>query len=190
LTRPGGAPMSNSMHPVSDANPKYSISRVEISGFIGCARLVPPHNSQLALYLIFSSPYYESGWRWASILPAAIVISLSGFFEILEAIIAVLVNPELGAAYLGLQEDVWDAQKDMGLAMPGAALGWVADTSGSVRPASPGRPANFLALSCQLRIFASGKRISTLSPSSHSFLAAILPPYSPTARSAIARPSP
>ena len=59
---------------------------------------------------------------WAMLLPAAITISLSGFFEIIEAVIATLVNPELGAAYLGLQGDVWDAQKDMGLAILAAAL--------------------------------------------------------------------
>ena len=59
---------------------------------------------------------------WALLLPAAIIVSFSGFFEVLEAIIAMLVNPELGAAYLGLQGDVWDAQKDMALAILGAAL--------------------------------------------------------------------
>lgn len=65
----------------------------------------------------------KTGGAWTWILPAAIIIAFSGFFEILEAIIAVLVNPELGAAYLGLQGDVWDAQKDMALAMVGAAIG-------------------------------------------------------------------
>jgi putative membrane protein len=59
---------------------------------------------------------------WRFILPVSIIVSLSGFFETVEAIIAVLVNPELGAAYLGLQGDVWDAQKDMALAMVGALL--------------------------------------------------------------------
>lgn len=59
---------------------------------------------------------------WALLLPAAITISFSGFFEIIEAVIATLVNPELGAAYLGLQGDVWDAQKDMALAIVGATL--------------------------------------------------------------------
>lgn len=59
---------------------------------------------------------------WRFILPVSIIVSLSGFFEIVEAIIAVLVNPELGAAYLGLQGDVWDAQKDMALALLGALL--------------------------------------------------------------------
>lgn len=59
---------------------------------------------------------------WALLLPAAIIVSFSGFFEIIEAVVATLVNPELGAAYLGLQGDVWDAQKDMALAILGAAL--------------------------------------------------------------------
>jgi putative membrane protein len=59
---------------------------------------------------------------WRFILPASIIVSFSGFFEAIEAVIAVLVNPELGAAYLGLQGDVWDAQKDMALAILGALL--------------------------------------------------------------------
>ena len=59
---------------------------------------------------------------WRFILPVSIIVSLSGFFETIEAVIAVLVNPELGAAYLGLQGDVWDAQKDMALAILGALL--------------------------------------------------------------------
>jgi putative membrane protein len=59
---------------------------------------------------------------WACLLPVAITVSFSGFFEIIEAVIAMLVNPELGAAYLGLQGDIWDAQKDMGLAILGALL--------------------------------------------------------------------
>lgn len=59
---------------------------------------------------------------WALLLPAAVIVALSGFFEIVEAIVAWLVSPELGAAYLGIQGDVWDAQKDMALAILGAAL--------------------------------------------------------------------
>ncbi|MDQ3186438.1 MAG: DUF2238 domain-containing protein [Pseudomonadota bacterium] len=59
---------------------------------------------------------------WALLVPAAIVVSSSGAFEIIEAIIAMLVNPDLGAAYLGTQGDVWDAQKDMALAILGSAL--------------------------------------------------------------------
>lgn len=49
-------------------------------------------------------------------------IGLSGLWEILEAWVAQLVNPELGAAYLGSQGDVWDAQNDMAAAVCGAVL--------------------------------------------------------------------
>jgi putative membrane protein len=75
---------------------------------------------------------------WRYILPVSIVVSLSGFFEVVEAVIAVLVNPELGAAYLGLQGDVWDAQKDMALAILGALLvvGLRRRRSGPVNPSS------------------------------------------------------
>jgi putative membrane protein len=39
-----------------------------------------------------------------------------------EAIIAQIVRPDLGAAYLGTQGDIWDAQKDMVAAFIGAVL--------------------------------------------------------------------
>src|SRR5687767_1519831 len=54
---------------------------------------------------------------WACALAAV----TSGFFEVIEGIVAQIVDPALGAAYLGTQGDVWDAQKDMALAVFGAA---------------------------------------------------------------------
>jgi putative membrane protein len=54
---------------------------------------------------------------WAVLVPVAFVIAASGLFEIIEGIVAWIVSPELGADYLGTQGDVWDAQKDMGLAI-------------------------------------------------------------------------
>ncbi len=59
---------------------------------------------------------------WAWCLPVTVVVSLSGFFEIVEAVVAWNVKPELGIAYLGTQGDIWDAQKDMAVAILGAAL--------------------------------------------------------------------
>ena len=55
-------------------------------------------------------------------LPFSIVLAASSFFEKLEFMVAQIVSPELGAAYLGTQGDVWDAQKDMTAAMLGALL--------------------------------------------------------------------
>ena len=46
----------------------------------------------------------------------------SASFEIIEMIVALLVSPEAGTAYLGTQGDVWDAQKDMALALGGSVI--------------------------------------------------------------------
>lgn len=43
-------------------------------------------------------------------------------FEIVEAIVAQIVRPDLGTAYLGTQGDIWDAQKDMAAAFVGAVV--------------------------------------------------------------------
>ncbi|MDP1948944.1 MAG: DUF2238 domain-containing protein [Nitrospirota bacterium] len=59
---------------------------------------------------------------WAFFLPVAIILAQSSFFEIAEAVVATLVSPELGSAYLGTQGDEWDAQKDMAASLTGALL--------------------------------------------------------------------
>lgn len=59
---------------------------------------------------------------WSYALPVTVIVSFSGLFEIVEAIVAQLVSPELGAAYLGTQGDEWDAQKDMAAAVAGAGV--------------------------------------------------------------------
>lgn len=61
------------------------------------------------------------GW-WAYALPVCVVLAQSGFFELLEALVAVTVSPELGSIYLGTQGDEWDAQQDMAVALIGALL--------------------------------------------------------------------
>jgi putative membrane protein len=59
---------------------------------------------------------------WAAFLAITLVLAFSAFFEVVEALVAIVVSPELGAAYLGIQGDIWDAQKDMALAVVGAAV--------------------------------------------------------------------
>lgn len=59
---------------------------------------------------------------WAYYLPISGILAMSGFFEIIETSIVLLVRPELGEAYLGTQGDEWDAQKDMLVALIGAFL--------------------------------------------------------------------
>lgn len=57
---------------------------------------------------------------WLEILSLALVMAMSAFYEQVEMLAALIVNPELGTAFLGTQGDEWDAQKDAGLAMLGA----------------------------------------------------------------------
>jgi putative membrane protein len=60
--------------------------------------------------------------QWAIWLAVAALAALSSFFEIIEAVVAQIVRPDLGAAYLGTQGDIWDAQKDMGAAFVGTVI--------------------------------------------------------------------
>lgn len=62
---------------------------------------------------------------WSYFIATNIVLSFSAFFELVEAVIAVIVSPEAGAAYLGTQGDVWDAHHDMFLAFSGAVIAMV-----------------------------------------------------------------
>lgn len=59
---------------------------------------------------------------WSYYLAASLILAQSGLFEVIEAVVAGLVSPELGNAYLGTQGDEWDAQKDMASAFGGALL--------------------------------------------------------------------
>jgi putative membrane protein len=59
---------------------------------------------------------------WSYALVLVTVLGFSGFYEALEGLVAMVVSPELGAAYLGTQGDEWDAQKDTALAFAGASV--------------------------------------------------------------------
>ncbi len=55
-------------------------------------------------------------------LPIEITLSISGFYELIEWAVADILFKEQGAAYLGTQGDIWDAQKDIFLAFSGAII--------------------------------------------------------------------
>jgi len=57
-----------------------------------------------------------------SCVTCAMVLALSSGFEMVEWIVAELVDPEAAYAYLGTQGDIFDAQKDSGLATIGVAI--------------------------------------------------------------------
>lgn len=70
--------------------------------------------------------YFKNWFGWPAwvcwVLPVEITMSFSGVYEIIEWLVADVFFPAEGTAYLGTQGDVWDAQKDMGLAFSGAIL--------------------------------------------------------------------
>lgn len=57
---------------------------------------------------------------WSFWIAAGVILAVSGFFEILESIVAEIVAPGQGVNWLGGQGDEWDAQNDMLSAMLGA----------------------------------------------------------------------
>jgi putative membrane protein len=46
-------------------------------------------------------------------------------YELIEWLVAAVFFPAEGDAYLGTQGDIWDAQKDMGIAFTGAVMAMV-----------------------------------------------------------------
>ena len=60
--------------------------------------------------------------RWSFWLSPAIILAVSGSFEIIESIVAEIVAPGKGVAWLGGQGDEWDAQNDMLSALVGSLL--------------------------------------------------------------------
>jgi putative membrane protein len=59
---------------------------------------------------------------WGYFLPLDLTMSTSMLYELIEWAAAVAFGGDLGAAFLGSQGDVWDAQKDMALASLGALI--------------------------------------------------------------------
>lgn len=59
---------------------------------------------------------------WRYYLPVDIILAASAFYELLEAGVGRVMSPEAGEAFVGMQGDIWDAQKDMALALAGATI--------------------------------------------------------------------
>ena len=70
--------------------------------------------------------YFKNHFDWPVwvcwTLPCEITLSFSAMYEIIEWLVADLFFPSEGDAYLGTQGDIWDAQKDMGIAFIGAVI--------------------------------------------------------------------
>jgi putative membrane protein len=70
--------------------------------------------------------YFKNYMQWPDwvcwVLPVEITMSFSAAYELIEWLVADVFYPEEGAAYLGSQGDIWDAQKDMGIAFAGSII--------------------------------------------------------------------
>ncbi len=79
---------------------------------------------------VFAYPIAELAYRkgWVTNLGTAIALGIfalgfwGAFYEVIEMYFAEIYGGESGAAFLGSQGDVWDAQKDMLLDILGAIL--------------------------------------------------------------------
>ena len=73
--------------------------------------------------------YFKNHFGWPTwvcwTLPCEITLSFSAMYELLEWLVADIFFPSEGDAYLGTQGDIWDSQKDMGIAFVGAITGMV-----------------------------------------------------------------
>ena len=62
----------------------------------------------------------RNAWRYW--FPMEASLAFGAIYEIIESMVASYVSPEAGEAFVGMQGDMWDAQKDIGLGFAGAAM--------------------------------------------------------------------
>jgi putative membrane protein len=77
--------------------------------------------------LLMALPMYEicrhhlKSAKWLPyLIPLELTLSMSVFFELIEWVFATLFVQEKASVYLGMQGDMWDAQKDVMVAFLGA----------------------------------------------------------------------
>jgi putative membrane protein len=63
---------------------------------------------------------------WALYFPLDVTLAFSALYEIVEMVVAMIVSPGAGDAYLGTQGDPFDAVRDMALAGLGAVVSMAA----------------------------------------------------------------
>jgi putative membrane protein len=111
----------------------YTYARVplgdSLSSFLGNGRNDYDRIVHFAFGLLLAYPLQEILARVTNArgfllyyVPSMTLVGLSGLWEVLESWVARIASPELGAAYLGAQGDVWDAQNDIAAAFYGVLL--------------------------------------------------------------------
>lgn len=59
---------------------------------------------------------------WSYWIPVEASLAFGALYEMLEWIVASIVSPNAGEAFVGMQGDMWDAQKDLALGAVGAVI--------------------------------------------------------------------
>lgn len=70
--------------------------------------------------LLRNTPLRRGGWFFFII--CSVVLAIAAFWELVEWWTTLVVASDVGAAFLGSQGDIWDAQWDMFLALVGALV--------------------------------------------------------------------
>lgn len=121
-----------------------------------------------AFGLLLLRPVRELGFRRGPTPGTAAVLyfSVAGIacwslvYEVVEWLVASVADPAAGTAYLGTQGDVWDAEKDMALAVSGAILAaaveWVVDPPAPAPRRRAARATALVALALGGRLAAAG----------------------------------
>ncbi|TSK07878.1 MAG: DUF2238 domain-containing protein [Geobacter sp.] len=106
-----------------------SLTGSTLNGLLGFERNHFDRLAHFSFGLLLAYPIREVFLRvaevrgvWGYYLPLDVTMAMSMLFELFEWGAAELFGGDLGVAYLGTQGDVWDAQKDMALAMLGAII--------------------------------------------------------------------
>lgn len=106
-----------------------SLTGSTLNGLLGFERNHFDRLAHFSFGLLLAYPIREVFLRvaevrgvWGYYLPLDVTMAMSMLFELFEWGAAEFFGGDLGVAYLGTQGDVWDAQKDMALAMLGAVI--------------------------------------------------------------------
>lgn len=83
---------------------------------LGFGLLLTPPIVELLRRPLAASPVLQH------VLAVCCIAALSEVYELLEWAAALVVDPALGIAFVGAQGDIWDAQKDMALALGGSVF--------------------------------------------------------------------
>lgn len=82
-----------------------------------------------AFGMLLYYPVYEWARRligipffWSAFFSITLIFALGGMYEVIEMVVALIVDPDIGLNFVGFQGDIWDAQKDMILAFIGSLI--------------------------------------------------------------------